>query len=81
MVNAVAEPVVDIKNVQLGCDELHAVRNTLVAADLSGTPKSSAATSKNLLPGSTRDSPSPAPRAPRPSTYPCSRWTSAPVRR
>lgn len=31
-----AESVIDIKNVQLGHDELNAVRNTLVAADLSG---------------------------------------------
>ncbi|MGQ0777763.1 MAG: DegT/DnrJ/EryC1/StrS family aminotransferase [Pseudonocardiales bacterium] len=29
-------PVIDIKHVQLGDDELHAVRNTLLTADLSG---------------------------------------------
>lgn len=34
--NAVVAPVIDIKHVQLGDDELHAVRNTLLTADLSG---------------------------------------------
>ena len=34
--NTVTIPVIGIKHVQLGDDELHAVRDTLVAADLSG---------------------------------------------
>jgi perosamine synthetase len=35
-VNTVVEPVIDIKHVQIRHDELHAVRDTLVTADLSG---------------------------------------------
>lgn len=34
--NAVVKPVINIKYVQIGHDELHAVRDTLVTADLSG---------------------------------------------
>jgi len=35
-VNTVVAPVIDIKHVQIGHDELAAVRDTLMAADLSG---------------------------------------------